>query len=433
MKQSYLNLYTLILFSLWGGCDSLTTPEITSQIELQSQGSSSLPTINGVVPDFSFLTFKKSKKDSDTFTSVIDKDQLLNFAKELEAALSYDFVAVFGNLDSTGQVFNYSYARLNFDNDLLLGYTGEKELFFYTVGDEENGIQKIAFAWIPNLDEAKQTFFNWVLPRYKGYTVYPNFEDEKRNKFGNDIDCEWVQTVPGGYIYYFEYDQTAKYFSPSYEYQCTDDIYNGGGSSGESTGGGGSTTYNWDLSSNDYSIIYVIDMKRIPCPGNPIKYPRIAPQTNSGIQGGREGMTRSNNTQYHSGLDILNPYNSPIFSPFDGQIVSTGYDSNLGNYVTMQFSISGSTYTIQFGHLQESDSFLNGKYVKAGDIIGSQGNSGNLEDAINKGYCASHTHIITRKKMTASWNISTYTVINPETILTTKYNTNGTPVNSTDC
>jgi len=423
-----------------GGCKSITSPEMVIPKELPTKGSSSLPTINGISADLSSFTFKKSHKDANTITDIsIDKEALTKFAEELSLTLSSEYIAVFGVVDSTGHVFNYSYAQLNFDEDLLFDFNGAKELFIYALGDAENGVQKIAFAWIPNATEAKETFSEWVFPRYRGKVVYPNFDDPK-NKNSYDVNCEWVQSVPDGYVYFGDGIGDAKYFAPTYDYECYFDNLGGGDNSStpinnNNTGGGGTVT-NWDdiFGDDEADRVHIFEIRRVPCPGNPIKFPRIAAQSGSGIAGGRFGNTRDGGTQFHGGLDILNEFNSPIFAPAKGTVVSTGFDSDLGNYVTLQFLHSdGSYYTMQFGHLQASDNMLNGSIVKAGDVIGVQGNSGNLADAIDKGYCESHSHIITRKRTTSSWNIESFSLTNPEAILTTKFNSSGTPTGETDC
>lgn len=80
----------------------------------------------------SSFTFKKSHKDVNTIAnSGIDREALTKFAEELTITLSSEYIAVFGAIDSTGQVFNYSYAKLNFDEELLFDFSGDKELFIY--------------------------------------------------------------------------------------------------------------------------------------------------------------------------------------------------------------------------------------------------------------------------------------------------------------
>lgn len=51
---------------------------------------------------------------------------------------------------------------------------------------------------------------------------------------------------------------------------------------------------------------------------------------------------------------------------------------------------------MSFCHLK-SDDRVSGENVKAGQIIGYQGDSGNLSSAIKKGLCSSHVHIGVRE------------------------------------
>jgi hypothetical protein len=173
-----------------------------------------------------------------------------------------------------------------------------------------------------------------------------------------------------------------------------------------------------------------------PCAGNPIKNPRIAAQKNSGVNGGRFGYTRSGGNQHHSGLDIANPVESPIYSTHGGQIVASGYDrGGIGYYVTVQSLINGVYHTIQYGHLQNSGRPANGSSVNTGEQIGRQGLSGNLERAVNQGLTVPHVHIIVRQRTGTGWNLTNdySSPIDPETVITTKFDAQGNPVAETDC
>ncbi len=62
----------------------------------------------------------------------------------------------------------------------------------------------------------------------------------------------------------------------------------------------------------------------------------------------------------------------------------------------------------------------------AGDIVGYQGDSGNLQDAIEDGYAESHTHIKAKERTGRGWNLENdYTTINPEELLATKFDEDG--------
>jgi murein DD-endopeptidase MepM/ murein hydrolase activator NlpD len=177
-------------------------------------------------------------------------------------------------------------------------------------------------------------------------------------------------------------------------------------------------------------------MGEVPCEGNPLKNPRIAEQNNSGVNGGREGYTRSEGTQFHSGLDLKNDVGGPWFSPYNGNIDAIGETKKLGHYVTIRFQKNGIYYTMQFGHLQDNSWPPNGSSVNAGDVIGIQGLSGNLESAILDGDTNDiHSHIIVRKRTGPSWHTKNDygSPVNPENFLKTKFDANGNPISGTDC
>lgn len=153
-----------------------------------------------------------------------------------------------------------------------------------------------------------------------------------------------------------------------------------------------------------------------PCIGDPIKNPEIAPQTNSGINGGREGFTRSQGKQYHGGLDIKANYGDPIYAMFDGtaSVISKLYPK--AGYIAYQTAIvNGEQITIQYFHMQESGRASGS--IEAGDIIGYLGDSGNLRNGIAGGSCVSHVHIKIKN--------SSGQVVNPEDYLTTKFDESG--------
>jgi len=170
-----------------------------------------------------------------------------------------------------------------------------------------------------------------------------------------------------------------------------------------------------------------------------VKNPRIAPQTNSGVDGGRFGPTRTyedGTPKEHKGLDIANDVGDSIFSMYDGKVVSVGNDpEGIGYYVTVQAKVDGIFHTIQYGHLKKSDRPTNGSTISAGDLVGKQGTSGNLKNAIKKDLAEPHTHIIVRERTGSGWNLENdYSdPENPENIMKTKFDDQGDPVSGTDC
>lgn len=141
-----------------------------------------------------------------------------------------------------------------------------------------------------------------------------------------------------------------------------------------------------------------------PCPGDPVPNPEIAPQTSSGLDGGLFGTcTRPGKickgapgVRPHDGVDIKNPYGEPVYAMYDGIAIpntqfKNGKVDGAGYYIGITSQINGETVRLVYFHLQK-DNRLSGS-VKAGDIIGYQGDSGNLKAAIEQKLTESHVHI----------------------------------------
>ena len=149
---------------------------------------------------------------------------------------------------------------------------------------------------------------------------------------------------------------------------------------------------------------YVMDIdgncKEKPCDKDPVKNPEVAKQENSGVLGGRFGCNRydgkcvgtGDRDKMHGGLDIKNTYGSPVHAMYDGYVSQSTHELPDAGWVgVLSANVSGQDIKIQYFHLQE-DNRTTG-HINAGDIIGYQGDSGNLAGAIKKGYTESHVHI----------------------------------------
>ena len=170
--------------------------------------------------------------------------------------------------------------------------------------------------------------------------------------------------------------------------------------------------------------------------------PEIAPQKGpSGILGGMYGCNRFGGTcageegrnKLHKGIDLKADYGDPIFAMHDGFVYSTGYDKKEAGYmVLLQSTVNGETIIQEFFHLQDANRVqLNNDgtlhYVKAGDIIGYLGDSGNLSEAIFDGNAESHVHLKVKKHDGSNqWNYDkNYNVVDPKNYLKTKIEYNG--------
>ena len=155
-------------------------------------------------------------------------------------------------------------------------------------------------------------------------------------------------------------------------------------------------TCEWESNKDCPSGIYDANGKCLPCEGNLLPKLEIAPQKNSGFNGGTFGPTRrySDGTpKEHRGADFKNDYGDPIYATHDGWVGKFGKDTDHGGFgtVLVYTDSDGNQVQVLSMHLQD-DNRVTGN-VKVGDIIGYQGDSGNLKDAISAGLTISHTHV----------------------------------------
>lgn len=139
---------------------------------------------------------------------------------------------------------------------------------------------------------------------------------------------------------------------------------------------------------------------------------KVAKQANSGIGGGlygddhRKKWKKGSDGKYikdangvrklfpkwHRGIDIESEPGDPIYAMFDGTVTKDGSDSeDAGFFVRLKTRINRVNVEILYFHMVDSTR-VSGE-VKAGDIIGYQGDSGNLKGAIKSGSAVSHVHI----------------------------------------
>lgn len=79
---------------------------------------------------------------------------------------------------------------------------------------------------------------------------------------------------------------------------------------------------------------------------------------------------------YHNGIDIPMPVGSNVYSPCDGVVENSYYDSNGGNQIIIRCDeIDGDEYRYGFAHLS-SRKVRKGNRVEEGQLIGLSGNTG---------------------------------------------------------
>jgi hypothetical protein len=184
-----------------------------------------------------------------------------------------------------------------------------------------------------------------------------------------------------------------------------------------------------------------------PCKGNPIKDKlEVASQKGkSKTQGALQGCTRYGGTckgtdgrnKFHAGIDIKSSYGNPIYAMYDGFIYSTKFHKKAGYNTRIQSTINGKTILASYFHLQKDNRVLQGTplvKVKAGDIIGYQGDSGNLKGAIKSGGVDSHIHIEIREHDgSTKWGYKQFNLVDPRSYFSTKIKDDGTSESNTNC
>ena len=99
---------------------------------------------------------------------------------------------------------------------------------------------------------------------------------------------------------------------------------------------------------------------------------------------------------YHLGLDIIVPFDTPMFSPLDAVVYKTGKETRLGNYggyIMLKHEINEVTFYSFYGHLKTPHLVRQGENIRAGQEfarIGKESDSGGW-------FCHTHLQILTQK------------------------------------
>ena len=99
---------------------------------------------------------------------------------------------------------------------------------------------------------------------------------------------------------------------------------------------------------------------------------------------------------YHLGLDIVVPYDTPMFSPLDATVYKVGKETQIGNYggyIMLQHKVNGVTFYSFYGHLKTPHTVQVGQHLTAGEEftrIGKESDSGGW-------FCHTHLQILTQK------------------------------------
>ena len=195
--------------------------------------------------------------------------------------------------------------------------------------------------------------------------------------------------------------------------------------------------------------------KKKPCIGNPVINPEIAPQEGpSGTKGALFGNAQLGGcTRYgsnacntprnkkHDGIDIKNTIGNNVHVMNSGFVYSSGYSNDYGYYAIIQSTINGKTILTTYAHMQKNNRIEQNKSgqplvkVKAGDILGLQGDTGNIKQAIKKGAVEPHVHIeIKEHDGSSKWSFKkNFNLVDPRTYLSTTIDNNGVSQTNINC
>lgn len=116
---------------------------------------------------------------------------------------------------------------------------------------------------------------------------------------------------------------------------------------------------------------------------------------------------------YHLGLDIIVPYDTPLFAPLDAEVYALGKETKIGNYggyVMLKHEEKGVPFYSFYGHLKTPHLLTIGDTVQAGQEfarIGKESDSGGW-------FCHTHLQILTQEAVDKGYTDWGY--ISPEFI-----------------
>ncbi len=91
------------------------------------------------------------------------------------------------------------------------------------------------------------------------------------------------------------------------------------------------------------------------------------------------GDPRGDGTRTHEGQDMLAPKGTPIVSPTEAVVTAVGDGESSGKYV---YTAAPGGETFRYMHLDTIASIKRGDKLKAGDLIGTVGDTGNAPDGV---------------------------------------------------
>jgi murein DD-endopeptidase MepM/ murein hydrolase activator NlpD len=140
---------------------------------------------------------------------------------------------------------------------------------------------------------------------------------------------------------------------------------------------------------------------------NPVKYPVLRTARLASVRSAMFGMVRNNGTRAHQGVDLAIGINHRIYAVEDGTVVQVRNQGDHGISLTIRMETSNPNLNGLFAfysHLNRVDVKVGDK-VKAGQIIGLTGNTGNARDmtTIEKG---AHLHFEIRTQLSVGLGLA---------------------------
>lgn len=99
---------------------------------------------------------------------------------------------------------------------------------------------------------------------------------------------------------------------------------------------------------------------------------------------------------YHLGLDIVVPYDTPMYAPLNGEVYATGKETQIGNYggyIMLKHIVNDIVFYSFYGHLKTPHAVNPGDKISAGQEfarIGQNSDSGGW-------FCHTHLQILTQQ------------------------------------
>ena len=134
---------------------------------------------------------------------------------------------------------------------------------------------------------------------------------------------------------------------------------------------------------------------------NPVKYPELRTAKLASVESAKFGMVRNGGTRAHQGIDLAILPNYRIYAVEDGEVVMNRDNGSHGLQLAIKMDTNNELNGLIafYSHLNRIDVKVGDK-VKAGDIVGLTGNTGNAKTmtTIEKG---AHLHFEIRTKLWA--------------------------------